>query len=100
MCVVNSITQTYKSGLHSSTYSSLPCVGQDDILRGGWLPPLFGCGSQRGPIDNRPQVNNLPHKSSRREQKFWMVVHNAVSVSSRPQAAFDVLYSACPSMLI
>jgi hypothetical protein len=33
-------------------------VGQDGILRGGWLPPLFG------PITNRPQVTNLPHKLS------------------------------------
>jgi hypothetical protein len=37
-------------------------VGQVGNLRGGCLPPLCirECGS--GPIDNRPQVGNLPHK--------------------------------------
>jgi hypothetical protein len=41
--------------------SSCPCtlalVGQLGKLRGGWQPPAIG------PINNRPQVNNLPHKS-------------------------------------
>jgi len=37
-------------------------VGQVGNLRGGCLPPpcFRDCG--RGPIDNRPQVGNLPHK--------------------------------------
>ena len=29
-----------------------------------WLPHKAASRHQKGPIDNRPQVNNLPHKSS------------------------------------
>jgi hypothetical protein len=43
-------------------------VGQVGNLRGGWLPPPVhreGRGALwAGPIANRPQVTNLPHKIS------------------------------------
>ena len=41
-------------------------VGQDGILRAGWLPAPFGVlvGSS-GRVANPPQVNNLPHNFRR-----------------------------------
>jgi hypothetical protein len=43
-------------------------VGQVGNLRGGWLPPPVRCERGGtlwvGPIDNRPQLNKLPHKVS------------------------------------
>src|ERR1019366_3504773 len=46
-------------------------VGQVDNLRGGWLPPpVCHCNRTSGPIDNRPQVSNLPHKASARRATF------------------------------
>jgi len=37
-------------------------VGQVGNLRGGWLPPPVRREGGYGPIANRPQVANLPHK--------------------------------------
>src|SRR5258706_15604272 len=49
-------------------------VGQDDILRGGCQPPLFGYGSQPGPIDNRPQLDKLPHKAAQPQPRTPQIV--------------------------
>jgi len=37
-------------------------VGQDGILRPIDNPPVTEFGIIYGPINNRPQVTNLPHK--------------------------------------
>jgi hypothetical protein len=53
-----------------SCIANLSCianVGQDGILRNGWQPPLLGSRVKLGgPIDNRPQVTNLPHMAAGR----------------------------------
>ena len=36
-------------------------VGQDAILRGGWLPPLSPANATLGRLPNRPQLTQLPH---------------------------------------
>src|ERR1019366_9020464 len=57
-------------------------VGQVDNLRGGWLPPLVcHCNRTSGPIDNRPQVSNLPHKASARRATF--IAPSQWSISGR-----------------
>src|ERR1035438_2534802 len=38
-------------------------VGQAGSLRGGWLPPPFVRDREVWPIDNRPQLDKLPHNA-------------------------------------
>jgi hypothetical protein len=43
-------------------------VGQVENLRADWQSALSGARSySKRPIDNRPQVFNLPHKAAREE---------------------------------
>jgi hypothetical protein len=77
-------------------------VGQVDNLRGGWLPPPAGCRRDNGPIDNRPQVDNLPHidspgvilirfPTSARRMLAEAVLKLVCEYASQPVGAFVVL---------
>ncbi len=67
----------------------------DGILRGGCLPPLFGCGYQRGPINNRPQLNKLPHNQTEEGRQHCRYISAARAAVLLPVIVIHVGREGC-----
>jgi hypothetical protein len=52
-------------GESPTPFAACRYAGQDEILRGGWLPPPFSLHTRSiGPIANRPQLDKLPRRAA------------------------------------